>query len=289
MKINTAILFILITIVACKSNKTKLLEENAIQSYVDKDYLSAEKYYKQLLEVSDKNKEQYYLKQIENCEEGIKQNKLTKKEIRLTILKQSQLDEKFGADLSNLSRRCYLKLADIYISEKKYDTALINLKIAESKYPLFSICNAGRFEEKYLLNYQFAQCYAGLGQLDSAISVLTPNMFVKQKDVYIDSLEYETINKFYLKIITKKYSKAELKTKLNKAINEVVYIKQKNKEFDDLTDIQCYFLFLNCRIDLFKSSIDVSSWHESIIFLSKEYLCKDAKETETYKKINNFD
>ena len=156
------------------------------------------------------------------------------------------------------------------------------------------MCSLGDFERKINLNYKYAKCFEGIQQVDSAINYLTPYVFGKAKDIMYNRLEYLSIINYYYTLLRTKYSGCEISSLLHSAIQNLFYKREvdveKKIKYPENTfyNVKCYMLFMGCRVVLFDSEYDLSSWGaKSAELFSKESFENLINEFELVKLINH--
>ncbi len=191
-------------------------------------------------------------------------------------------------------RKCCHVLADLYLADSQPDSAHYYLKLAEEKWPHVRIQHDGEWERKMALAYQFAKCYRGLGQLDSAISYLTPYAF---KDPSLELLlfsqdSFPRMVDCYIEMLFERYGPKVVKTKLQQGIDSMIY--QEGVQIGirgDLLEYQfyhevCYFEWLGDTVTLFSSYSPIRPNREKPQRrYSKELGVKELKQTLIYRKV----
>jgi tetratricopeptide (TPR) repeat protein len=289
MKEILTILLTLVTLVTFGQNGEKKLRNIACEHYLDKDYDSALIYYQKLIQKPKFSNDPYYLKQIGDCYSHLNLPSKAKENYLKCVQDAS-------AGLLSPKRDCSLQLAEVYISEIKYDSALYYIQLAEKQWPHLRICSAGEFERETQINYKFAICFNGTGQLDSAIKYITPYAFSASDrlEPFVDSTEYKKIVDFYLTLLGKNNSDQEIKNEFHRAVDNLTYIKELDKESkekypeDNWYNVNCYLDIFGERITLVDGGYEATSWGgEPVKAYSKESLIETLKESVAFREIMN--
>jgi len=155
----------------------------------------------------------------------------------------------------NENNRSSQKLTDLYISNRRYSEALEILRMEKRDFVDGKYTGGGVFAmENKGVNYDFSQCFYGVGELDSAIIYLTPSMFIDSYFYSFDTLAYKDVNDFYYELLRKRYSKEFLKEELMSAIENLHYEEKLEKGVCSLFKKEIiisqttYFDFLGARI-----------------------------------------
>jgi tetratricopeptide (TPR) repeat protein len=122
-------------------------------------------------------------------------------------------------DVSYQKRGWSIGLADLYLQEGKYDSALLALRFAGSLRSVKNLCGSNNLQRRADFQYRIMQALAGLGQLDSAIAVFRPLAFQSMVDGF-DADEY-TCHQFpgdyhcqvraFIALLETKYGKAAVR------------------------------------------------------------------------------
>lgn len=262
------------------------LRDIAFGFYRNGQFDSAAFYYEQILQKPLGRSSSYFYAQLGDCYYQLGQLEKAKENYILCV------SDTFKTHFFSIKRDCVKNLVDLLLAEKEYEKALGYLRKAESELPHFRICSNGEFGKETMLSYKFAQCFAGIGQLDSAMNYLTPYMF--SEPYGMDSLGYIEIVEFYIIILKKKYSDAELKLELKNAIKQMYYKKEKDEEWEPLSpgeefyNVLCYFTFYGQKVLLVDGGYEAKSWGgEPVKEFKKRSFIKFLKRTPTYKRIVN--
>ena len=260
----------------------------AFKYYFDEKYDSALYYYLKIEPNTSLNKTAFY-SDIATCYYKTGHTQIAKAYL------QKGIADSFNLDRRSLSQRgCCLGLVDILMEEGKFYDALTYLRLAQRKFPHFRMCSLGDFERKINLNYKYAKCFEGIQQVDSAINYLTPYVFGKAEDIMYDSLEYLSIINYYYTLLRTKYSGCEISSLLHSAIQNLFYKREVDAEMkirypeNTFYNVKCYLVFMGCRVVLFDSEYDLSSWGaKSAELFSKESFENLINEFELVKLINH--
>jgi|GEM_PF-6866888 len=131
------------------------------------------------------------------------------------------------------------RLAGLYLKEKNYTQALYyyRLYVAIFEKARFDDVNWARFHF-FNVNDQ-ARCYNALGLTDSAIRVMTPYMFYTYKALnqmmivgpnytnLKDSLQHDSISRFYLALLQSRYTNKQIKAEFQKAEQSFMFIEER--------------------------------------------------------------
>lgn len=188
-------------------------------------------------------------------------------------------------------RKSCLSLASVNIGKKKYKEALSFLDLAEKEYPHFKICNAGEWERKTRLAYQYALCYGGMGNAKKAVSCLTQYMFCPASEFgysEYDSTEYMKIAGFYLNELKKAYKTEQLKKEWDNALGKLVYKSWDEGSADDIwKKVDCHFEFFGEKVTLMNGGYKVESATPGFAAsYSKGGILDWFSESPTYKALN---
>lgn len=194
--------------------------------------------------------------------------------------KDAELEKYYGAQ----------HLADIRIQRKKFNEGLFYLD-AHQTYNPGIFCSTGSYERRLALNWRYSKCYDGLGELDSAINLLTPFMFKGREIISYSEKYYDSLSKYYYGLLLKKYNICELRDFLKSSIESL--------DFQETIDtsssfrlpnmegmrIVCSMVFLNRKI----SFINVTSlWVKGSIYksqYSRDYFLANIQRSGLYKLI----
>lgn len=152
-------------------------------------------------------------------------------------------------------KQACLDLSGIYYTQQRFRQALTYLEYTKTEYsPLLVMCQGthGGYEQKLTFAYKKSLCLYGLGEKDSAISTLAPFIFRPVWDVYLDSVEYETMSRYFVNTVFELYGKTKAKVHLQDALNKLVY----KTHYDEQSGMiffaaDCSIRFLNTTISLY--------------------------------------
>jgi tetratricopeptide (TPR) repeat protein len=131
-------------------------------------------------------------------------------------------------------------LARLYQGEKNYEEALYYFQLFRSIFEKAVFNDVNRTRIRFFNADNQAKCFAPLGKTDSAIRVLTPYMFYPYKALdqlgiawqgsgdQQDSLKHDTVSRFYLSLLQKRYSKAQIKTEFQKSEQGFTFIEYRS-------------------------------------------------------------
>jgi len=291
MKQTLTILITILSLSAFAQIGEKKLDDQAFDFYLDKKYDSALIYYQKITKKKNRASDPYYLNQIGDCFFYLGKYEQAKKHYL-----QSLKDTSEAGPYAPQRGSCH-NLADVYISENKYDSALYFLRLAEDKWPHLRICSAGEFERLSVLNHKFAICFNGISQPDTAIKYLTQYAFYTT-DWYgsnHDSLKYLELVNFYLGVLGKRYSANEIKGEFNTAVKNFYYKKELDLEFkkkypkENYYRVESYIIFFGNKVILRDGMYEANSWGgEPVAEYSKQYLFKEFSESTLVKLLKKY-
>ncbi len=183
-----------------------------------------------------------------------------------------------------------LKLADIRIKDKNYREGLLYLDIHQTYKPGI-FCSVGSYERRLALNWRYSKCLSGIGDIDSAINLLTPFMFKGRELISFNEKYYDSLGNYYYGLLLKKFGRCEVQELVRNSIDSLHY-----KESLDTTSslklpemegmkVECSMSFLNREIRLMNSTL---LWMKGTTYkspYSKEYFLADIKRSILYKLI----
>jgi hypothetical protein len=188
----------------------------------------------------------------------------------------------------------YLQLADIYLREERFRSALELITLYDSsKHKVKVHHDPTPFIHNFSLAIKRSKCYKGLGIVDSAIYELSPFVFFKHKrfEPFYDSLSYDGILKNYLTLLSSKYSATELRNELHQAEKRFYFEVNIEKEPTPvglhLHKIICGFHFLEYPINYldFGIYIDKQTKWSYPNDCNWDYQFKSFKESPLYTMI----
>lgn len=193
-----------------------------------------------------------------------------------------------------LQRRCCHVFAELYLANSQPDSALFYLKLADKKWPYVRLCQNEAWVHRRALAYLFAKCHRGLGQLDSAISCLTPHAFSDPYQMFVGEIsneENEIVN-YYFEILVERYDQKSLKQELKQGIDRMIYQEGVQKGIrGDLLDYQfyheaCFFEWFGDTVILHSSYSPIRPHKEKPQKrYSKELGVQELKQTLIYRKL----
>lgn len=149
-------------------------------------------------------------------------------------------DGLMGEPYANYKNRAARIIASLYLEDSNYTEAIKYLDLTK-KYPYRHFCGNEFAANSIYMSTQYAACYAGLGQYDSAIAKLVPEMIESglAYNAYAVDVLYD--------VLLKKYTKDELKKMLHDAFKNF-YTETVMRKGGDYT--KYYILFLGYKIYL---------------------------------------
>jgi tetratricopeptide (TPR) repeat protein len=115
----------------------------------------------------------------------------------------------YGNYTANYKNRASTYLTQIYIEQKKYDSAYSYLNEAVNKYKVHYTCGTGYYLQQASYRNLYGLCYEGLGKESELFELLLPYCF--------NWGENETL----IRVIKRKYSKTEMRKHLRDAIHSI--------------------------------------------------------------------
>ena len=257
---------------AFDQDQSKNPRQVALNHFYNGEYDEAKQIYKAILDTVEWKAYDSYM--LGECYRA--SNQLDTAEIVfLRILKF----EKPKLGYVQVNRMTCHSLADLYLEQNNYRSALNYLELAEKKYPHFKVCSAGEFERETTLNYKFAQCYGSLYQLDKAIKCLTPYVFHQNDNYLLDSLKFQEISEYYLNLLLQKYQNSYLKSHLNSTVNYMFY----EEGWENPDKKQRRRLTYNLKhIDFYRVYCSINFLEEEIILIDNAY--RDIHSKEAHSK-----
>ncbi len=140
---------------------------------------------------------------------------------------------------ANYKNRAARVIASIYLEDSNYTEALKYLDLTQ-KYPYRHFCGNEYAANDIYMARQYARCYVGLGQYDSAISKLVPHLI--ENGLASNSSAVDIL----YKVLLKKYTKSELKKKLHDAFEN--YYTETIMDSDDEDKKYYYVMFLGHKL-----------------------------------------
>ncbi|MAC94716.1 MAG: hypothetical protein CMC96_04365 [Flavobacteriales bacterium] len=116
-------------------------------------------------------------------------------------------------------------LAEINLDNKNYRKALKYVSLADSVYSYNHFCGNAIAANNIFITSLYADCYIGLGKLDSAINCLLPEMFnngLSDNSFIVSKL---------VELLYQKFNQDELNRIFKEAVNTIVIEKEKSEEY----------------------------------------------------------
>lgn len=179
---------------------------------------------------------------------------------------------------------CY-RIGYIYQLQQQYEKALSYYDSCSTKYttpPAF--CSISYYLNKVPADYNLFSCYMGLGQHKVALAKLTPYMFDSTINGYLDT----SIINDYVKVLSRLYSKVEIKKNIQSAIDNMYYHVEMKNNRDSLKydyKITCWFKLFDSKIVLTEAEAYGRDKNEVDDFDTKENLVERIKKSEGYKRL----
>jgi hypothetical protein len=201
-------------------------------------------------------------------------------------------DGKF--DFSYVKRRYACKLADQFINEKNYDSALYYLKYVKTIPSIRNICGSNNIYSRTDYYYRFMLAYEGLNQIDSAINCFLPYAFQEWTDNYgvecstrhLMDGDYHCQLLDFLRVLGKKYSQADISNEINHIISTVSVRSGKEYHNNYCTlncDLSIVFFDHILKLDFFGMECPATTDEESrSINSNKEYFIQDLRNSLIY-------
>jgi|JI10StandDraft_1071094.scaffolds.fasta_scaffold349957_2 tetratricopeptide (TPR) repeat protein len=215
------------------SNK---LENISLQFMLNQKYDSAKIYYAFMANQSNLPQADYYYSMAGECYQNLNQ---WDSAIFFFTKSLAECNDKL---FNHSQRKACLGLSDIYFKTGNFKRSLEYLNLAETTYPYRKICNAGEFERKLEIDFQYSKIFLNLNQLDSSIKRMTKYAFKNENDLLIDSSEYKMYIDYFISTLEKKYSIKEIK---NEFRNSILNISYSNKLVNVTADSNKYYEVLS--------------------------------------------
>lgn len=197
-------------------------------------------------------------------------------------------------DFSFFKRRIAVALADQFIEEKIYDSAIFYLRYAMAIPSRKNLCGSNSIYLRTDLYHNFMLAYEGLNQIDSAINCFLPYAF--QDWTNNEGTECSTQHLFdgdyhcqlsdFLRVLRKKYSQDVISDEINNIIS-TVSVRSKKEYYNSYCSLNCHFsiLFFNQTLDLDFVGIEcpptLAEEAETISFY-KEWFIRDLHNSLIY-------
>jgi tetratricopeptide (TPR) repeat protein len=181
-------------------------------------------------------------------------------------------------------------LSNIYYNRKQFREALSYLDYTKTKYrPLRMLCQGthGGYEGKLTFAYRKSLCYYGLNKKDSAISELAPLIFRPRWDVYLDSLEFEEMTRYFVNTVFEVFGVTKARNDMQKAITNLTYKPSYEDSYNMIMlSVDCSITFAKTKINLDSGGgYQVDKKGEIPEFFSKETLLKEFTDSPAYRYI----
>ncbi|NII27721.1 hypothetical protein HB364_21745 [Pseudoflavitalea sp. X16] len=290
MKILTTIFLLLAANATWAQHTYEELSDKAFDFYLHKNkFDSALFYYRQIDQLFPDERPVYTNGQIATCYLKLGDTSKAEKYYLRCLSFDKSLD---SVGLSQT--RASFALFDIYYARQQFRQALTYLEYTKTKFkPLRPLCQGthGGYEQKLTFAYKKSLCLYGLGEKDSAISALAPYIFRPVWDVYLDSVEYETMSRYFVNTVFELYGKTKAKAHLQDALNQLVY----KTHYDEQSGMiffaaDCSIRFLNTTISLYPGGgCQVDKKGDIPEYYSKETLLKEFVDSPAYQYIMTDD
>jgi hypothetical protein len=263
------------------------LSDKAFDFFLKNKYDSALYYYKIFSQDFPEKHPLYISNQIADCYLELADTANAEKYyLKCLSIDKGLLDSVVG--VSQL-HACF-SLSNIYLNRKQFRKALTYLDFTKSKYkPLRMLCQGthGGYEAKLEFAYSKALCYYGLNKKDSAIKELGPLIFRPRWDVYLDSLEFEEMTRFYVNTIFEVYGTVQPKDKLQYALKNLTYVGNYDQTTSTIMySVDCFISFAGTKINLDTGGgYGVDKVGDIPDAFSKENLLKEFTDSPAYQYI----
>ena len=283
----------------------------AFKFSIEGKYDSAIYYYNKELENLSDTSDNYWKYKYKIADCLSKQGKTKKaKQIYLACFKRIEIEkeEKNWKLLSRIGEETKssvaftficLQLADIYIAEKKYDSALYFINWNRLYWPerqMDGVTEKGTKEMKS--GYQYALCFNAKKQIDSAINHLAKYAFYTNESInrIFDSAQYKKLVNLYFKLLNKKYRASEIRDSFFYAVTNISFTDKPFTMFYG-EDEKNKWHYVVCYLLFFGNKIELMNWNYPAYQLSeiekkkysKEYILSDLKNTEIYSLISKLE
>jgi hypothetical protein len=192
----------------------------------------------------------------------------------------------YGSFTSNYKNSAGIYLTQIYIEQKKFDSAYAYLNDAVNKYKVTFTCGTGYHWQQDNYRYLYGLCFEGLGKEKELFDLLLPYCF-------------DWRNEIVIRAIKRKYSKAEIEKYLTDAVNSIKckvdkkqsssFITSNYRQKNEKTKEIKYYSGTG-TINLFGKIIDLPTPDlENGQRLTRQYYVKLFKESSFYSGLDNFD
>jgi tetratricopeptide (TPR) repeat protein len=271
-------MFLKCSIIAQGQVETQL--QKAFEFQNNKDYKSAIGEYLSFL-VTDtfEQRKPMIFWRIGNCYKELDNKEAAKNYIRTAI--------NFGQfDFGYSKRRYSITLADYFLKEKAYDSALYYLKHAASFKSIRNMCGSNNIYLRTPFYHRMMLAYDGLGLVDSAINCFLPYAFqgteFSAKHFAVDDYHCKMMD--FLHILQKKYSYCDISSDVRKFTDTSNYNPLKVFEHNS-----CIYK-MNFSLKLRDYTYNLYGWDEHCYNLdtNREAIRKDLLEAATREIKNSF-
>jgi len=180
-------------------------------------------------------------------------------------------------------------LSNICYNRKQFREALLYLEYTKTKYrPLRFFCLGGTgYGRRLEFAYKKSLCYYGLGNKDSVISEMAPLIFRPYDNIYLDSLQFEEISRFFVKTVFEVYGASQARDDLQRAIGHIVYKPNYDTSSSWIMfSVDCSIVFAKTKIELDDiGAMQVKKMGEIPEFFTREKLLKEFMESPAYRYI----
>lgn len=213
----------------------------------------------------------------------------------LQCLSLEETPETYG----NMKNEASSWLSVFYFERMQFRKALDYLEFTTTTYkPKRRECAGlfGGYRGALEFAYTKSLCYYGLGEKDSAISVLAPLIFRPKHDIYFDSLKFENIIWFFVNTVTEVYGAEKAKHDLQQALKKLVY-RPAYREYVSMGSSVVTICSVDCSINFAKTKINLAYGGGSQVmkkgdipeYYSKEELIKIFTGSPAYQYLMTCD
>jgi tetratricopeptide (TPR) repeat protein len=286
MKVFISILTILTANSAFGQASFDRLLDKAFDFYFNgKQFDSSLFYYQEINRRFPDTRPAYINKQIADCYLGLGDT-ANAKMFYLKCLSIDRYQDSLGFSQTGASA----SLSAIYYNRQQFKEALTYLDYTKTIYrPLRWLCQGmhGGYEGRLSFAYKKSLCYYGLSEKDSAINELAPLIFRPTEDVYLDSLEFEEMSRYFVNTVFEVLGVTRARNELQKAIKNLTYKPGYEDSYNMIMfSVDCFITFANTKIKLGSGgSYQVDKKGEIPEFFSKETLLKEFTDSPAYRYI----
>ncbi|MEA3496467.1 MAG: hypothetical protein U9R42_10570 [Bacteroidota bacterium] len=120
----------------------------------------------------------------------------------------------------SIQHEAFIYLAEISLERENWNSAFENIVNADKYYRYWYGCGTGDLQEDIRLSLLYSKYYLKINKSDSALKVLLPLVL---EPAALPILHYSELVEKTLRLLKQKYDKDELKTIVDKAIDEVYF------------------------------------------------------------------